>query len=283
MKLLARLPLHQKIIYICITVLLVTVLAVANNSCSSTDYDYVRFIDTPGGECAIIHSRGHFALIDTGSSLGSVATLKAVREAKIKNFDAVILTSASESHIGGAPAVLAEIPTDNVVLPHLSAGVSDITLDFVKEKAESVGAVCHKAQAGMVIEIGDFSLTVLQADNSGDSVNNASTVIMAENDGRKILFTGNIEAEAEQRLQDRGINFNCDILKVANSGGKNSTTQGFLNIASPIYSVVSGDSIADRVALRLRSIGSKIYKLEDSGNLTFKVEDGNIVLEYVKV
>ncbi len=279
MKLIAHLPLYQKIIYICITVLLVTVLAVANNSYNNTDYDYVRFIDTHEGECAIIHSRGHFALIDAGSSLGSVATLKAVREARVNRLDVVILTTAAGSHIGGAPAVLAEIPTDNVVLPHLSAGESDVTLDFIKEKAESVGAACHKAQAGMVIEIGDFELTVLQADNSADSKNNASTVIMAENEDRKILFTGNIEAEAEQRLNERGINFKCDILKVANGGGKNSTTQEFLNVASPIYSVVSGESIADGVALRLRSCGTKTYKTGDTGSLTFKVENGNIILK----
>ena len=43
----------------------------------------------------------------------------------------------------------------------------------------------------------------------------------------EILFTGDIEAEAEKFLLKHGDNIDCDILKVAHHGGRESTTPDF--------------------------------------------------------
>jgi len=71
-------------------------------------------------------------------------------------------------------------------------------------------------------------------------INNNSIVAKLVYKDKKILFTGDIEKEAEEdilSMYDKK-ELECDILKVAHHGSKGSTTDEFLNIVSPKIALI---------------------------------------------
>ena len=66
-------------------------------------------------------------------------------------------------------------------------------------------------------------------------------MIWAEMEEFSLLFTGDVEGRGEEELLAlcRETNIQCDILKVAHHGSKNSTSEEFLDIVSPQAAVIS--------------------------------------------
>jgi competence protein ComEC len=58
-------------------------------------------------------------------------------------------------------------------------------------------------------------------------------------DRASFLFTGDIEAEAEQLLVQSGQPLSASVLKVAHHGSGGSSTKNFLTAANPSYAVIS--------------------------------------------
>ena len=57
----------------------------------------------------------------------------------------------------------------------------------------------------------------------------------------KILFTGDIEEEAENLIVASCEDIKADVLKVAHHGSKTSSTSPFVSKVDPKYSIISGD------------------------------------------
>ena len=100
--------------------------------------------------------------------------------------------------------------------------------------------------------------------------------------GKKIMFTGDCDdAEVNFRstaLKDGVENFDVDVLKVAHHGGKESTSEAFLDIVKPEYSVIS---VAEKntyghptpeVLDRLDKVGSKVFTTKDKGDIVLTLQ-----------
>ena len=91
-----------------------------------------------------------------------------------------------------------------------------------------------------MLEIGAMRLEVLYpAALSPYHGNNISLVIRAIHGETGILFTGDIEREAEAAILAAGIDIAADVLKVAHHGSRTSTTPEFLAAVSPDLAVIS--------------------------------------------
>lgn len=72
-------------------------------------------------------------------------------------------------------------------------------------------------------------------------LNNNSIVMRLNYKNFKMLFTGDIEKEAEEKIVELYRNTNCleaDILKVAHHGSKNSSSESFLKLVKPKISLI---------------------------------------------
>ena len=272
---------------ILVVLLLLVVTAVKNINKQENQNDFIEFIDVGQGDSALIYSNGYTALIDTGTPNSATSISKTLKGYNIDNLDVIILSHPHDDHIGSAEFVLEEFGADNIIFSDILPADDDnaAALKNIKDTAEYVGAECHYAKEGMVINIGNFKLTVLFSDENAEDENNMSIVLMAENDGNKFLFTGDAEKDFVRKIIEQNFYIDCDVLKVGHHGSRTSTSQELLNIATPRYSIIScgiDNSYGhphDAVVKRLQNTGTTILRTDKKGNITCKIVNGKIVIE----
>ena len=110
-------------------------------------------------------------------------------------------------------------------------------------------------------------------------MNNSSLVLRLRFGSHTLLFTGDIEREAEIRLLRGHPSLSTDILKVPHHGSLTSSTYSFVQGTSPLFAVISVGKNnpfhlpAPRVLSRYRAVGSTILRTDRDGAITF-LSDG---------
>lgn len=117
------------------------------------------------------------------------------------------------------------------------------------------------------------------------SDNNESLVLRATFGGRRFLFTGDIEREAEAGLCESTGDLRADVLKVAHHGSRTSSTVEFLQRVRPVHAVISvaepspfGHPHPDAIA-RLRNSGARVWRTSRCGAITVSTDGGDLRLE----
>ncbi|MBE6797630.1 MAG: MBL fold metallo-hydrolase [Ruminococcaceae bacterium] len=283
-----KLSQKTKIILAVIIVITVTALTLVKTYNKETaNDDFVEFIDVGQGDSTIIHSEGYTALIDAGTPSSATKISTALKNHNINTIDVMILSHPHDDHIGSAQFILEEFKVKNVLFSDVLPADDENAeaLKNIIDTAEYVNAKCHYAKEGMIINIGNFKMTVLMSDEQAEDENNLSIILMAENCDNKFLFTGDAEEICEQKLIAQNIDFDCDVLKVGHHGSRTSTSQAFIDHATPYYAVIScgannryGHPHA-AVVKRLATAGVTMLRTDREGNITFKIIGGNLVLE----
>lgn len=145
--------------------------------------------------------------------------------------------------------------------PDHAAGLLDI-IPIIKPEAILIGAAPNQSpyyrrlktigqaysrieriSSGYTIEYGDNLISCLYPPefiNSPSTHNNHSLVLHAQNRYHSFLFTGDIEAEAEEYLVvNRCYDLKATVIKVPHHGSKTSSTPSFVECVSPKLAVVS--------------------------------------------
>ena len=274
------------VILICVLVTTMAVLWLYDDAMpsKSTD-DAVIFLDVGQGDSALIKSGEFAALIDTSTATNGMNIAKKLRKEGVNDIDVLILTHPHDDHIGSAEFLLGEFPVSYIVLSDVLAQDDENARCYkdIKDYAANNGIDCRYATEGMVINIGNFELTVLMSDETAEDENDTSIVIMAENDGKKFLFMGDAEINAETKLLTQGVNLDCDVLKVGHHGSNTSTSARFLDVASPAFSVIScgkNNSYShphDIVLSRLIASKTAVLRTDVDGDIKFTFKDGKLV------
>ncbi len=272
---------------VCILIIFAAVLWVFDDAVqlNNTDSDFITFLDVGQGDSILIKSGEYAALIDTGTASNGLSIAKKLRREGVNKLDVLILTHPHDDHIGSAEFLLSEIPTDYIILSDVLPRDDENARCYkdIKDYAAENSIDCYNATEGLVINIGNFELTVLMIDETAEDENNTSIIIMAENSGKKFLFTGDAEMSAESKLIADKINFDCDVLKVGHHGSNSSSSAKFLSIASPTFSVISCgrnnnySHPGEQTLERLADISSTVLRTDLSGDIKFAIKDGEIV------
>jgi competence protein ComEC len=231
----------------------------------------ITFLDVNQGDAIFIRTpEGYTALIDSGPDEGFDAGKNIVvpflRKQGVNRLNLALVTHYHDDHIGGLPSVLDAIGAQTLLLP---APLTDLPSRY-----RDVFII----SAGDRFKLGDAEFTVLNPiENSDPAENNSSLVLLADFEGVKVLFTGDIEYETETILADDNTLVPVDVLKVAHHGSDTSSTKEFLESVQPRYAVISvGRSNrfghpSDVVLQRLENIGSQIYRTDIHGSVTIKI------------
>lgn len=259
--------------------------AVSGKETKQTEEDYVRFMDVGQGDSILISSNGYYALIDFGnqSDFGT-ELLDDLKALGVNRLDCAILSHYDTDHVGGGSKIIGAIETKYAVLPEQDDRSDNSYDDFCYALEESKTEI-YTAKPGMVINIGDFEITVLAYNRDAKNSNDKSVVVMAKIGTKKFLFTGDAGAEIEAQMLADNINVDCDVYKAAHHGSRNSNTEEFVKAASPKYAVLSVGSSNSyghphtEVIDILEKVGAGIYRTDRMGDITFKIENGEIVVE----
>ncbi len=104
-------------------------------------------------------------------------------------------------------------------------------------------------------------------------LNDNSIILHLAFGNHSFLFTGDLEAEAEQRLLRQGRLSRTDVLKVAHHGSKTSTTEELVEVVRPTLAVASMGAHnryghpSPLVLQRLRNAGAHVFHTDLHGGV----------------
>ena len=162
----------------------------------------------------------------------------------IRQLDMVVLTHPDLDHGGGLGHIL-----QNYRVKHL-LGISDTTLDSqTHQRLRSIAkardipySFRYKSEIDMTSDVRlnllhpiDEASTNLMDDNKNDD----SLVLKLSYGEVDILFTGDIETNAENRLITSGQDLRSEVLKVPHHGSRSSSSARFLDKVQPRYAIFS--------------------------------------------
>lgn len=205
----------------------------------------VHFIDVGQGDSILIRTPQKNVLIDAGENNKGDLVVDYLRDLNIKNLDIVIGTHPHSDHIGGMDIVIDKMNVNTVIMPKLPDSMVPTTrtyMDLLKS-IKNKGLKITPAVPYTEYDLGNGArLTILAPLTDLKGLNNMSVVSRLDFGTTSILFTGDIEKEAEKSLLENLDNIkllDVDLLDTPHHGSRGSSTNQFLNAVTPDYAVIS--------------------------------------------
>ncbi|MBC2073451.1 DNA internalization-related competence protein ComEC/Rec2 [Listeria marthii] len=211
----------------------------------------VSFVDVGQGDSILIqlpYNKGNY-LIDTGGQLPfekedwakkrkpftiGESTLTPVLKSKgISSLDKVIITHSDADHMEGLDDLAKNISIKELIF---AQGAENKAI--MKEALDAMPQVKQTIiLAGANWQVGENRFECLYPTQAGVGGNDDSIVLKAILDNKVWLFTGDLEANGEQKLLDQPVK--ADILKVGHHGSKTSTSKEFMQQVQPTFAIIS--------------------------------------------
>ncbi|MGN0184792.1 MAG: ComEC/Rec2 family competence protein [Aristaeellaceae bacterium] len=244
-------------------------------------------IDVGSAECLILMVNGEAMIVDAGYVKSWDAINEVLQSMNINTVSFFVITHPHADHIGSATRILENYEVETVLLPPITydSEVYGRLSDMLVDRNTAV----KYPQVGDQYALGDACITVYGPHPVAyENPNDWSIVLMVEYASRRILLTGDIEAEAEYDLLEYSDLYplDADILKVAHHGSNTSSTFGFVSAVSPQYAIISCASDADteyphvETAMNLHDCGVEdVFLTSTSGNITITIDtDGEMTI-----
>jgi len=205
----------------------------------------ITVFDVGQGLSVWLQTAEHNFIYDLGDrpsnsfNLLQAVVLPTLYQAGVASLDRVYIGHWDRDHSGGLPALVS--PYENITV-----GQWWLPQERHKELEQYIPANAHikRCQTTSWQTIGDIRLRHLslqQANLAGNLAgNNASCVLQVEIQGKRILFTGDIEKIAERKLVALyGHELRSDILIAPHHGSRSSSSSLFLYTVAPRVVIIS--------------------------------------------
>ncbi len=269
------------------SVAIILMIVAVFTSIQPREFTEIAFIDVGQGDSAcIITPQGDAIVIDGGEDDSFKDDIfPFLMKRGIFSVDYVVASHYHSDHTDGLVDLLGNMPVKNLIIPEVD--YEDEVRNELIYLAENKNIEVREVSAPDVIKVSDgLTLEVLFPNsdkfiNSDGNENNDSIVLMVNYFDTSVLFTGDIEKEAESVLV-READIDADILKVGHHGSYTSTSQKFLEEVSPKYAVISagfGNSHGhphDVVINRLDAADVRTYRTDRNGNIVFKADKNGL-------
>jgi competence protein ComEC len=211
---------------------------------------------------------GRAVVVDTGPEPAPVD--RCLARLRVKDVPLLILTHPHADHIGGTSGVRHGRTVRQVLRTPLTDGAANRLI---------AGLPSRPALAGEQWRVGDLTLSILaplttgpslSPDDDGTTINNASIVLVARRPGFSALLAGDVETDAQRRLEASVPH--VQVLKVPHHGSR-SQDERFLAAAHASISIVSvgrgndyGHPSPTTVAL-LRRLHTRVHRTDQDGDI----------------
>lgn len=255
---------------------------------SKRDNLEINFIDVGQGDSTLIRVSNKTILIDGGGSsygetfdVGEQTLFPYLLDRGINEIDYVIVSHFDSDHCQGLNFIMENMKVKNAIISDLGQESNEYDTFLSLAKKQNTNLVYVKM--GDIIKIGKATIKILFPDNepiTDNEKNNNAIVFKFLWKNVSILFTGDIEEKAENKILSLYSNnleeLKSTILKVAHHGSKTSTTKAFLEAVRPQIALVGVGEDNNfghpnsGVIEKLESIGCKIYRTDECGEISFK-------------
>lgn len=227
----------------------------------------IEVLDVGQGLAISVRTQNHVLLYDTGdqffqgSDLGAMVVLPFYQQLGIKKINALIISHPDKDHLGGLKSIETALPIGQFI-------VND-------PQFYHRGFNCHH-YAPWTWDGVNFRFFSITDEFKGK--NNNSCTLQISNSQGKILFTGDIEREAEDYLvKTFGSELKADYLLLAHHGSKTSSSYRFLLEVAPQYAIASL-GFANRfnfphakTLAALKALNIPFYRTDECGKVKIKL------------
>lgn len=261
----------------------------------------IYFVDVGQGDCTLIQTSGRKnVLIDGGGSefgsfdVGKSTLLPYLLDRGITKIDYMMISHFDSDHIGGLFYIMENLRVDNIIIS--KQGESSENLKKFIEILQSNNRGSKNKTNIILVKKGDnikidntsyFEILFPEDELINDNIlNNNSIVAKFVSNNFKMLFTGDIEEIAENRLCELYKSTNklqADIIKVAHHGSKTSSTLNFLELVKPKIALIGvGENNNfghpnDAVLKRIKDLGAHICRTDQMGEISIVIGNrGNV-------
>ncbi|MBD3274695.1 MAG: DNA internalization-related competence protein ComEC/Rec2 [Candidatus Marinimicrobia bacterium] len=205
----------------------------------------VTFFDVGQADAALIEAPGDVnILVDAGNislytDSGTRVLVPYFRYRGIDHLNVAIMSHPHADHIGGLPAILNEIPVEEVWT--IRQKYDSKLYKQIVDLAGDQGTPIRYVHAGFDTTIqGLRILTLFPTRNfHNENINNHSIVQKFLYGESSILFPGDMEVEIDEKLHPYNSYLKADLFKVPHHGSITSSSVDLLQLISPDYAVVS--------------------------------------------
>lgn len=260
-------------------------LKVFGASAQDDESEFVEFLSVGQADCTVIKSQNMCAVIDFGLRDESDFIYKRLSKLGIKKVDLAVVTHNDSDHLGGYIDLAENIKIDKLVINKFSA------CDENKDLYYKTISFANYNNTEIVLpdildsyKIGNAVLDILYVNPDAEKPNNKSIVMMLTLNGKRVLFTGDLQGDEEAKLQKEVPDLDCDILKLGHHGSKTSTSDEFLNKTTPKIAVASCgydntyNHPSKEVEERLLKFGIRVYRTDLDQNIRCKIEKEKITV-----
>ena len=226
-------------------------------------------LDVGQGLAVVVQSHRRTLLFDTGASYrsgGSAAVqviLPFLRHRGVEFIDWLVVSHADNDHAGGVSAMISGIDIGQILTGEPLAGNA------------SGATLC---EAGRSWEADSVLFRILYPDaNQARDGNNASCVLEISVGSQRLLLTGDIERDAEERLLRDGSLRSASVLLIPHHGSLTSSTPAFVDRVRPQLAVASAGFgnrwgfPKNRVQKRWQGVGADVLDTATSGAVSIRL------------
>ena len=259
----------------------------------------IHFVDIGQGDCTFITTpQNKTILIDGGGSMseeydvGKSTLLPYILDRGYTKLDYVFISHFDQDHVGGILTILEELRVGQVYISKQEQESENYQkfLKIVKDKKIQVKVLkqgdCLKIEKNLYIDI----LWPIEEQIQENVLNNNAMVMKLRYGKFSMLFTGDIEAIAEEKILDfykeKGESIlKSDVLKVAHHGSKTSSTENFIKEVQPKDAIigVGKDNLFGHPSMevieRLKKSKIKIYRTDENGEVTIYTSGSNYYIK----
>jgi competence protein ComEC len=247
------------------------------------------FLDVGQGDACVIElPHGHVVVVDGGGSFdpafdpGRQVIAPWLWRHGIRRLDLVVLSHPHPDHANGLAALVAQFPVGEVWTngqETMQPGTVALLAE-ARRRGVPIGHPRWLEIGGAVVEpLAPFDVRGAIAIDPARGENDNSLVIGVRWRDRRILFTGDLEAEGETALVARaGPALGSDVIKVPHHGSRTSSTAPLVAATHPSVAVISvGEHNRwafpnAAVVNRWRGTGAQVLRTDRDGGITVTVD-----------
>ena len=201
----------------------------------------------------------------------------------VGKLDLLVLSHPDNDHGGGLYYILHEFDVERVLgVPHLD--LPPTTHRVLHELIDEKGIPHELGYAGEINLSSTAKLELLHPFDEASTnltdrdINDDSLVFKLSYGEVDVLFTGDIERDAEERLVESGMDLEAEILKVPHHGSKTSSSPEFLSLVRPKFGIFSLGARNPykfpprQILRRYRNFGCEVLRTDELGAITLKTD-----------
>jgi len=243
----------------------------------------VTFLNVGNGDCALIKAGSNEILIDSGGDtrrdVANNTVIPYLKRQGIKKIDVALLTHYHYDHGGAFVTLIKEGYIKKIILPN-GVYISELK-EEIEEAAKQNNTEVLYINDTDTVKINEYTrIEAINAQTGNDE--NSGMVYSFAYGKKKVLFTGDVTENGENKIVKENRDLSCDILKVSHHGSKASTSDKFLNVATPKVAVItcgknSFGHPSDEVLKKLLDKSIYTYRTDLNGTIIFTLSKNKII------